>query len=371
MAPKKTKEQYIEELKIKNPNIILAGDYINSHTPIKHRCKKHNVFFNTRPSDALRGSGCKFCRGERIRSTKVKSEDKYIEELSDKNPTLQYIGGYINTDTPILHRCLIHDINFKISPYSALQGHGCKFCRTERISSTQRKSESTYVSELKENNPNLELADTYINSNTSIKHYCKEHNVYFYTSPRVALQGSGCSQCWKEKLRNVRLKTQWQYIQELKEVQPKIILIGEYNGSSVPITHKCMVCGNQWDAAPASIVNAGTGCPKCSTSKGEKQVMNWLDSHCISYIAQKTFEDCRDKRKLPFDFYLTDYNTCIEYQGMQHYKPIEYFGGEDNLLYVQRHDMIKKDCCESNNIKLICISYLEDVNTILEQNLLI
>ena len=371
MAPKKTKEQYIEELKIKNPNITLVGDYINSRTPIKHRCKKHNVFFSTRPSDALRGSGCKFCRGERIRSTKVKSEDKYIEELSDKNPALQYIGGYINTDTPILHRCLIHDINFKISPCSALQGHGCQFCRTERISSTQRKSESAYVSELKENNPNLELADTYINSKTSIKHYCKKHNVYFYTLPSVALQGCGCSQCWKEKLRNVHLKTQWQYIQELKEVQPKIILIGEYNGANIPITHKCMVCGNQWDAAPASIVNAGTGCPKCSTSKGEKQVMNWLDSHCISYTPQKTFEDCRDKRKLPFDFYLTDYNTCIEYQGIQHYKPIEYFGGENHLLYVRRHDVIKKDYCESRNIKLICISYLEDVNTILEKNLLI
>lgn len=372
MAKKKTKEEYVEELKIKNPDIILTGDYINNRTSTEHYCTRHKIFFNITPTSALAGCGCKFCKGEKVHNTKVRSEDKYIEELSNKNPTVQYISGYINTDTPALHYCLIHDVYWNIRPYSALQGCGCPSCRTERISSTQRKPEEAYISELKEKNPNLELADKYINSKTPIRHRCKKHDVYFDTPPAVALQGCGCPQCWKEKLRDLHLKPQEQYVQELKEVQSNIILIGEYNGIEVPTTHKCLTCGNEWISTPHNILLMGSGCPKCNiSSKGEKQIGMWLDQNDIQYVQQKTFEDCIDKRKLPFDYYLTEYNTCIEYQGIQHYKPVDFFGGEKDFLIRQHHDEIKKRYCIKNNINLICIPYWENVNEYLNKNLLI
>jgi len=47
----------------------------------------------------------------------------------------------------------------------------------------------------------------------------------------------------------------------------------------------------------------------------------------IEYIKQKRFEKCRNKLPLPFDFYLPNENICIEYDGIQHFKPIDYFGG--------------------------------------------
>ena len=46
------------------------------------------------------------------------------------------------------------------------------------------------------------------------------------------------------------------------------------------------------------------------------------------FESQKRFKDCKDKRQLPFDFYLPSYNVCIEYQGEQHYRPIDHFGAE-------------------------------------------
>lgn len=43
------------------------------------------------------------------------------------------------------------------------------------------------------------------------------------------------------------------------------------------------------------------------------------------YIIQ--YNECRLIYPLVFDFYLPDYNICIEYDGIQHFKPIEKWGG--------------------------------------------
>ena len=79
-------------------------------------------------------------------------------------------------------------------------------------------------------------------------------------------------------------------------------------------------------------------------------------------MKDKRFKQCKNKRQLPFDFYLPDYNICIEFDGRQHYKSIEYFGGEKHLEYVQYNDKIKTEYCLNNNINLIRIKYDENIN---------
>ena len=83
----------------------------------------------------------------------------------------------------------------------------------------------------------------------------------------------------------------------------------------------------------------------------------FLQTNNIIYESQKRFIDCIDKRPLSFDFYVPQYNTCIEYQGVQHYKPVERFGGEEQFMIQQKHDMIKKEYCVKNDINLIEIPY--------------
>jgi hypothetical protein len=67
-------------------------------------------------------------------------------------------------------------------------------------------------------------------------------------------------------------------------------------------------------------------------------------------------ENCKDKQKLPFDFYLPNYNICIEFNGEQHYKPIKWFGGEKTLEGIKKRDKIKMEYCQNNNIPLIIIN---------------
>ena len=76
---------------------------------------------------------------------------------------------------------------------------------------------------------------------------------------------------------------------------------------------------------------------------------------------------------LPFDFYLPEYNACIEYQGQQHYTPIEVFKGESGFELRQKHDEMKRNFCIKNNIKLIEIPYWEynNIEKILNNKLLV
>lgn len=56
------------------------------------------------------------------------------------------------------------------------------------------------------------------------------------------------------------------------------------------------------------------------------------------------------------DIYLPKYNAAIECHGLQHFEPIDYFGGEDSLKLVQDRDKHKHDLCKSNNVKLFYFS---------------
>jgi hypothetical protein len=115
--------------------------------------------------------------------------------------------------------------------------------------------------------------------------------------------------------------------------------------------------------------SSGSGCPSCKESGGERKVRLFLNKHKINYNPQHTFDECVNVMKLPFDFYLPDYNICIEYQGIQHYEPIDFFGGVVAFKSNKERDKIKREYCINNNIPLIIIKYNEDVPSILSYNL--
>lgn len=102
----------------------------------------------------------------------------------------------------------------------------------------------------------------------------------------------------------------------------------------------------------------GCGCPFCDESKGEREIERYLIENNIKYERQKKFELCRDKRKLPFDFYLVDYNICIEYDGEHHFNEILKW---NNFEYTKNHDLIKNNYCIKNNIPLYRITYKENI----------
>jgi len=81
----------------------------------------------------------------------------------------------------------------------------------------------------------------------------------------------------------------------------------------------------------------------------------------IQYIQEKRFDDCKHINTLPFDFYLPDYDICIEFDGIQHFEEISFFNTNDSFDNIQKRDDIKTKYCLDNNIKLIRIKYSDIV----------
>ena len=89
-----------------------------------------------------------------------------------------------------------------------------------------------------------------------------------------------------------------------------------------------------------------------------------LNKYHIKFEKEKRFKDCKDIRCLPFDYYLEDYNLCIEVDGQFHYLSVgsSFTTKYMNLPEVQRRDKIKTDYCKNNNIGLLRLPYYEKDN---------
>ena len=65
---------------------------------------------------------------------------------------------------------------------------------------------------------------------------------------------------------------------------------------------------------------------------------------------------------LEIDIYIPELKLGFEYNGIQHYKPVEHWGGEESLKKQQARDKRKQQLCDQNDVKLIIIKYDEQLS---------
>lgn len=168
----------------------------------------------------------------------------------------------------------------------------------------------------------------YIKSNQKVKIICKIHNV-FEQIANNHLKGQGCLKCQylNNSIKNTSNSNS--FIRKAISVHKNIYNydLVEYKNSKTKI-----ICNKHgiFKQRPNDHL-AGKGCPKCKLSKGEIKIEQYLNENNIQYETQKTFNECVNILKLPFDFYISEYNICIEYDGQQHFKSIKYFGGVEGF----------------------------------------
>lgn len=128
-------------------------------------------------------------------------------------------------------------------------------------------------------------------------------------------------------------------------------------------------CGHDYHCIRPFNLKQNQGCPNCSESRGEKAIRLYLKNNNIEFIQECKFDDCKYKKGLPFDFYIPNYNLCIEFDGRQHFESEDFFGGEESFKLTQKRDKIKNKFCEDNGISLLRIPYyeLENVEEILDK----
>lgn len=138
------------------------------------------------------------------------------------------------------------------------------------------------------------------------------------------------------------------------------------------IRHRCYYyckcdCGNYTTVRSSQLLDGSVKSCGCLRSSGEKQITKILQENDIIFKKEVSFNDLKgDTNYLYFDFGIYNKDKLkylIEYQGLQHYKPIDFFGGEERFQQQQKYDIKKYDYCKEHNIPLKIISYQEDITT--------
>lgn len=137
---------------------------------------------------------------------------------------------------------------------------------------------------------------------------------------------------------------------------------------------KCK-CGNEIDRTQNTIIRGKSSCG-CQSSQGELVFSQLLIKQNINFKREYHFNDCRNPKTgkmLRFDFYLPDYNVCIEFDGRQHYQPKGSFAELESFEDIQYRDKIKSEYCVDHNITLIRIPFsqvdnldIEDILSIID-----
>ena len=120
-------------------------------------------------------------------------------------------------------------------------------------------------------------------------------------------------------------------------------------------------CGNYTEVYSEALKKGHTRSCGCQKSTGEYSILRYLDKNNIDYEYQKRFNDCcgTGNKPLSYDFYLPNQSLLIEYQGQQHYYPVDIYGGEEKFEIQQEHDRRKREYAKSNGYNLLEIPYYD------------
>lgn len=262
-----------------------------------------------------------------------------------------------------------------------LNGGGCNKCarssgaKSAASSTLHLRRDILYQNVLKEAHKKgyaiITPKDQIINNHSYIEYLCPIHGKQKMRVYNLS-NGKGCPECGLIKLRDCFQLNPEEVESRINELGSKLLNKYDYiNQDTKNLQVTCLLCDSVFVTSLSHFVqHGGQVCPDCSykRSLGERRIFKYLKDKNINFEQEKRFDDCKDQRCLPFDFYLQDYNLCIEFDGQQHYVD-GYF--PTSIEYTQKHDSIKTKYCADNHIDLLRIPYweIDNIGQILEMKL--
>ncbi len=356
---KRTQEDIIQEFKEIHGNKYDYSkvQYITGETPVTIICPNHGKFQQL-PKLHKKGRGCPKCTNTGLNAKK--SNEEIIQEFhkvhKDKYDYSKV--NYINNNTKVEIICPKHGSFFQI-PVTHKKGIGCPYC-AGRMKNPQEEIIESFKT-VHGNKYDYSKVQ-YKNTETPVTIICPDHGE-FQQLPKLHKKGKGCPKCVN------RNKTHEEIIEDFRKVHGD-----KYDYSKMKYEHSrkkieiiCPDHGSFWQR-PA-LHKWGDGCPKCSFSKGEKKIMDYLEEHNIKYKPQYKIDDYPFR----YDFYISSKNLLIEYDGIQHFEPVDFSGrgqeyAENSFKKTQEIDIQKTQLAKEKDYSLIRINYtdFENINEILD-----
>ena len=273
---------------------------------------------------------------------------------------------YVSNHEKLKIICRIHGV-FYTAPSNHYAGKGCPVCAGKVPMNTSRFLVRANEKHGDRYDYSLVKCDNNMSKVTII---CKIHGPFVQLATKHVDAGHGCPECGGS-----RKKTTAEFIAQASKINPEYdYSLAVYKNDSSKVEVVCPTHGHFWQKAGDII--KGKKCAKCLWSRGNNKIVEVLDALSISYDREYRFSDCIEKRPLPFDVAVFNSDKSlaglIEFDGEQHFKAVDYWGGQKNLELVQRHDAIKNNYCEEHNIPLLRIHFskIKEVESIVKEYLI-
>lgn len=375
---RKAPKQFANELKnLVGNEYTLLTPYKNSRTLITIRHNKCNYVYNIRPDRFLKGDRCPKCSKNAMRTTSWFKKELYKKYKNE----YVVLGNYRGINVPIEVKHTVCDHTYSPTPSNLLNDRShCPYCSALILRSKESLGLNKVKSIINKNSHGTieVLSKQYNNLKEPIRVKCKKcGNIWETLAGNLVNGKSGCPNCANIATGNrSRLTISQVKSKIIKVTNNEYVFVGnKYKNSNLPIKVKHKKCGTIFEVTLNHFLSSRSRCPKCGASNGEKQVQDYLDSYKVNYKYGYIIPDLVYKKNLHFDFWLPQYKLAIEYDGQQHFYPVQ-FGGMSEEQANQEYkdgrlrDSMKDVYCKENNIKLIRIKYDQDVDTVLNKGLL-
>ena len=351
----------------------------NGQTSLKVSCPSHGDFLVNAYAHA-KGRKCLKCsyelRGQNARTPKINWLRRFKQKHGSSYDYSQ-IPQSFGIDEPLPILCNEHGIFFQTAYKHGNLARGCRKCATI-------KNTSNFLLSTAEWKARLSKLPKWISYDLPKKHKardeinckCKKHGD-FKKPLYVLANGNHCPICAKldstKKMQLTKLGIKTLSIHSTVELEKfwrkrllhrhgtryEYILPTPLGADSV-IEIICKRHG-QFEQTLGNHYYRQSGCPRCKMTKGERNIAQYLEMKNINYVFDNKFEDLKVKRKLKFDFYLPDLNKLVEYDGVQHFEPVGFFGGEKGLKKTKAYDQKKNKYAKAKGIPLLRIKYDEPI----------
>jgi hypothetical protein len=332
-----------------------ARDYVKIICP-----KPDHGKFSQQASEHIKGRGCAKCAIEGKRG-----ENKNIEEETKKwiKRAVEVHGDkydyssvrYINATTKVTIKCKEHKRPFDKFPNNhILAKQGCPKC------SLLKEKEQFIIDAKRVHGDKYDYSNViYKGSGVLVNIDCPkpEHGNFKQRPNNHVSSKQGCPKCAKDALS--AKYTIEDFIRDAQKVHGNAYDYSNVNyvNMETKIKIKCER-NHTFTTTPHSHIGHSSGCPSCfretGLSKGEQYITKSLDKTNIYYECQYPLFIKGKKNPKRFDFYLEKIGIFIEFNGIQHYKPVRYFGGVPKFMNTILSDGYKiRHARNTKNIILI------------------
>ena len=267
---------------------------------------------------------------------------------------------YVNANTPIRYICSCgHESKITYGNFSV--GKRCMRCRGQKSAAAFKLSHIDVDAYFTKNN--CQLLDVYVNNRTPMRYVCccgRKARISFDNFQK----GKRCRRCGVQKRTGLSKFTHEEVAKYFSDHGCK--LLDHYTNTRTLVNYIC-ACGHE-SQTTYNRFKLGKRCKHCRQSIGEQMIEHHLKSAGCKFTREYKHPTCKNMRSLSFDFAVETSQglMLIEYQGRQHYEPVNFGSKKYDYLHefreTQKRDNVKRKWCQHNCIQLLEIPYYEFKN---------